>query len=45
MPEINPKGLGRKEEGGGGVCIINTIFVYHFVDPDLGFEIFIKKEG
>ena len=24
---------------------INTMFDYNFVDPDLGFVIFLKKEG
>ena len=24
--------------------VINTIFVRHFVDPDLGVEIFLEKE-
>ena len=25
--------------------VINTVFVYHFVDPDLRVKLFFEKEG
>ena len=37
--EVNPEGLGPEGLGWWST----NMFVYHFVDPEFGFEIFLKK--
>ena len=39
--EVNPEGLGPEGLGWWST----NMFVYHFVDPEFGFEIFLKKKN